>query len=111
MMKMNEKGLLAMAGVMVVALAFTYITGGGTGFMMGPGMMGGWAPGGGGWMGKGMIVFWIFLIAGFYLLATNNRSMNPFPGNRALVIAQKRYARGEITQEEFAKIKETLSRA
>lgn len=111
MMKMNEKGLFAMAGVMVVALAFIYLTGGGTGFMMGPGMMGPWALGGGGWMGLGMVVFWMFLIAGFYLLVTNNRSSNPSPGNRALAIAQERYARGEITQEEFEKINEILSRA
>ncbi len=111
MMKMHEKGLFAMAGVMAVALAFIYLTGGGMGFMMGPGMMGPWGLGGGGWMGLGMVVFWIFLIVGFYLLVTNNRSLNLFPGNRALAIAQERYARGEITQEEFEKIKETLSRA
>ncbi len=111
MMKVTEKGLFAMAGVMVVALAFIYLTGGGTGFMMDPGMMGTWALGGGGWMGLGMMVFWMFLITGFYLLVTNNRSINLFPGNRALAIAQERYARGEITQEEFAKIRETLSRA
>ncbi len=111
MMKMSEKGLFAMAGVMVVALSFIYLTGGGMGFMMGPGMMGGWAPGGGGWMGLGRVVFWIFLIAGFYLLVTNNRSSNPTPGNRALAIAQERFARGEITQEEFEGIKEVLSRA
>jgi len=111
MMKMNEKGLFAMAGVMVVALAVIYLTGGGTGFMMGSGMMGPWALGGGGWMGLGMVVFWMFLIAGFYLLVTNNRSRNLFPENRALGIAQERYARGEITQEEFEKINEILSRA
>ncbi len=110
-MKMSEKSLFAMAGVMVVALAFIYLTGGGTGFMMGPGMMGTWALGGGGWMGLGMMVFWMFLITGFYLLVTNNRSINLLPGNRALSIAQERFARGEIAQEEFEKIKESLSRA
>jgi putative membrane protein len=109
MMKLNEKSLFAMAGVMVLALAFIYLTGGGMGFMMGPGMIGPWALGGGGWMGLGMVVFWMFLILGFYLLATNNRSRNLFPSNRALAIAQERYARGEITQEEFEKIKESLS--
>ncbi len=100
-----------MAGVMVVALAFVYLTGSGTGFMMGPGMMGPWGLGGGGWMGLGMVVFWIFLIAGFYLLVTNNRSRNLFSENRALGIAQERYARGDITQEEFERIKESLSHA
>jgi putative membrane protein len=110
MMKMNEKGLFAMAGVMVVALAFIYLTGGGTGFMMGPGMMGSWALGGGGLMGLGMVVFWIFLLAGLYLLVTNNRISNPIQYNRALAIAQERFARGEITQEEFERIKESLSR-
>jgi putative membrane protein len=111
MMKLNEKSLFAMAGVMVVALAFIYLTGGGMGFMMGPGMMGTWALGGGGWMGLGMVVFSMFLIAGFYLLVANNRSINPIPGNRAMAIAQERFARGEIAQEEFEKIKESLSRA
>ena len=110
-MKMSEKSLFAMAGVMVVALAFIYLTGGGMGFMMGPGMMGPWTLGGGGWIGLGMVVFWMFLIAGFYILVTNNRSWNLFPGNRALAIAQERFARGEIAQEEFEKIKESLSRA
>jgi putative membrane protein len=110
MMKMREKSLFAMAGVMIVALAFIYLTGGGMGFIMGPGMMGSWAFGGGGWMGLGMIVFWIFLIVGLYLLVANYRSSSPIPGNRALEIAQERYARGEITQEEFEKIKESLTR-
>ena len=111
MMKLNEKSLFAMAGVMVVALAFIYLTGGGMGFMMGPGMMGPWALGGGGWMGLGMVVFLMFLFAGFYLLVANNRSNSPIPGNRAMAIAQERFARGEIAQEEFEKIKESLSRA
>ncbi len=110
-MKMSEKSLFAMAGVMVVALAFIYLTGGGMGFMMGPGMMGPCTLGGGGWIGLGMVVFWMFLIAGFYILVTNNRSWNLFPGNRALAITQERFARGEIAQEEFEKIKESLSRA
>ena len=111
MMKMNEKGLFAMAGVMVVALAFVYLTGSGTGFMMGPGMMGPWGLGGGGWMGLGMVVFWIFLIVGFYLLVSNNRLSRPILGDRALAIAEERFARGDITQEEFEKINEILSRA
>jgi len=111
MMKMSEKSLLAMAGVMAVALAFIYLTGSGMGFMMGPGMMGAWSLGSGGWMGLGMVVFWMFLIAGFYLFVANNRPNNPIPSNRALAIAQERFARGEIAQEEFEKIKESLSRA
>ena len=111
MMRMNEKSLVAMAGVMVVALAFIYLTGGGMGSMMGPGMMGTWTLGGSGWMGLGNAVFWMFVIAGFYLLVANNRSSSPILGNKALGIAQERYAQGEITQEEFEKIKESLSHA
>ena len=73
---------------------------------MGPGMMwGGW---GLGWIF--MIVFWGLLIAGLIFLIrwlvgmTRSRKEES-----ALDILKKRYARGEIDQEEFEKRKKDIS--
>ncbi len=72
--------------------------------MMWPWMWGGW-----GWMGFGMIFFWLLIIAGAYFLFTGFA----WPRRRyrydALEIARERYARGEITLEEFEEIKRNLT--
>ncbi|MGC8810868.1 MAG: SHOCT domain-containing protein [bacterium] len=78
---------------------------------MGPGMMWGW----GGWLGMiFMIIFWILVIAGaIYLLKwlignfQKNRD-SATETSRALEILKERYARGEISREEFNQIKQEL---
>jgi putative membrane protein len=66
----------------------------------------------GGWMMFGgilMVIFWaaiIFLVVWFVRRMPERRSGD---GSSALNIAKERYARGEISQEEFEKIKRNLS--
>ncbi len=60
-------------------------------------------------MGWGMW-FWILIIVGFGYLFYTNTFPNIYRNNREdpLNIARMRLARGEITPEEFERIKETL---
>jgi len=64
-----------------------------------------------GFMGGGMWLFWlIFIIIIFLLIKTFNTPSNP-PSEQnetALDILKKRYAKGEITKEEFEEQKKTL---
>ncbi len=68
-----------------------------------------------GWMVFGMmwmVIFWAAIIWFFVwaLRKTGNGSDAPrTPGASALDIARARYARGEITREQFEEIKRTLS--
>jgi putative membrane protein len=79
--------------------------------MMGPGMMGGYGMMGGfGWLGMlTMLLFWIGVIA----LVVWGLS-NLFPARQtpvepdALEILKRRYARGEISHEEFVQAREAL---
>lgn len=78
-------------------------------------MMGGYGNYGMGWFGGiFMIVFWVAVIVGFFLVvrwvATTSKkgewgSRNETP----LEILKKRYARGEIDKEEFERMKKDLS--
>jgi putative membrane protein len=102
------------------------------GWFMGPGMMGGYRPYGGygGMMGYGgygygygfnwlgaivrIIVFLIFLglIAfGIYYLVGGGRlaPTSPAPSSRHLEILKERYAKGEITKEDYERMKQELS--
>lgn len=70
---------------------------------------------GGTWFGGGMfmmIVFWAVVIAGgvalFRGVARNSRNNHEMPVNSALEILKQRYAKGEISQEEFVKMKANL---
>lgn len=86
--------------------------GGGYGF--GPGMMG-WGFGHGmGWFGPIiMIAFWVVLIIGIvYLIRwiAGSTGSGSSSGHEApLDILKKRYARGEISKEEFEQMKKDLS--
>ena len=59
-----------------------------------------------------MIVFWAVAIAGgialFRVLARGNRNGAAIPTNSAMEILKQRYAKGEISQEEFVKMKQDL---
>ncbi|MCL5027311.1 MAG: SHOCT domain-containing protein [Chloroflexi bacterium] len=85
----------------------------GTGPGMGPG---GYGYGFGWWgvvMGIAMLVFWALVIAGIVLLVVwavrQARPVGPGAGgNRALDILQERYARGEITKDQYDQMRRDL---
>lgn len=62
------------------------------------------------WMWLFMIIFWIAVIF-FVVWAVRRFGQNPSMGggSNALDIAKARYAKGEISHEEFEKIKKNLS--
>jgi putative membrane protein len=47
------------------------------------------------------IAFWILLIALIVLVVRGIRTAEPAPGESAIRLLEERYARGEITQEDF----------
>ena len=69
----------------------------------------------GGWMWFGgilMIIFWaaIILLVIWLVRRFSSQGQGGMPhGSDALSIAKERYARGEISHEEFEKIKKNLS--
>jgi len=109
----------------------------GPGMMTGPGMMGNWNGSGadprawhwnrkGGWLpmmnwgyggmmgyGLGGWIMWIIFIAVIvlivYLLVVQGRSRGAGGGDSAVEILKRRYARGEISRDEFEKMKKDLS--
>ena len=62
----------------------------------------------GGSMWGGMWIFWILIIVGigvvFYFINSNKNTQDETP----LKILKKRYAQGEITKEEFEKMREDI---
>lgn len=102
---MRERDLLVLVAIVVAVLAAVSLTGGGMGYMMGP-----WMMGGGGWMGLGILLFWIPIGVGVYLLLVGYVQPKRDEDDGALAIAKERYARGEITLEEYERIKRNLSR-
>jgi len=79
------------------------------GCMTGSWMMGPWTMGGGWWMALVWIGFWALVIVGAYLLISGYMTPRGRGYDRALEIAKERFARGEITLEEFERIKKKLS--
>lgn len=82
------------------------------GWGMGPGMMGGW---GMGWFGMiFMLVFWVLVIVGLVFLikwliqTTSSGKTVGHTGSKAIDILKERYARGEISKEEFETMKKDL---
>jgi len=104
---MKEKELAIIAILLAVAalsISAVWSGTGGMGFHMTPWMgYGGWW-----WMPLGMVLFWVIVGLGLYLLITGFEPRRS-ESDRALVIARERYARGEITAEEFEKIRKSLS--
>jgi putative membrane protein len=117
---MKTRWILIIGGVILAVVLLgvfgpwllpTTFGGSGYGGMMGPGMMGGYGMMGGfSWLGMlTMLLFWIGLIA-LIVWAL----INLFPARQATVepdaeeILKRRYARGEISQEEFVQAREAL---
>ena len=74
---------------------------------------GGWGWGGGVAMMALIVIFWVVVI-GFIVFAVTRMGMHRHMWHStithdALDIAKERYAKGEITEEEFEKIKKNLS--
>jgi putative membrane protein len=82
--------------------------------MTGRGMMGGWGyPYGMGWgfMLVGMLIpliFVILVVVGAYLWLTSRKE--PPESDRAIAILNERYAKGEITKEQYLEMKENLTK-
>jgi putative membrane protein len=67
-----------------------------------------------GWgMGIFMILFWVFVIFGivYVILAVSKRDGNAGKGETLLDILKKRYAKGEITKEQFEHMKDDLMKS
>ena len=100
--------------LVVVGVIFMAFTMGGYGWrgMMGLGMMGFAMDLGGvglGWILPWMILSLVFLVAGIYLLVTGlSGRRRGYAPSRPIEILKERYARGEITEEEFIKMKRDL---
>jgi putative membrane protein len=90
--------------------------------MMGGGMMGGWGyPSGYGWgrpaglgwgfMFGGMLIPLLFIVllivGGYYLLGPRTETAR---SETALAILDERYAKGEITKEQYREMKQELAR-
>ena len=54
------------------------------------------------------LAFLVLLVLGVYYLLKELTRTEPSQGERALELLKERYARGEITREEYLKMKEEL---
>jgi putative membrane protein len=126
---MRDHGLwMGLVILILVVLVAPMLVGGmvGPGVAMGPGMMWGYAPQGfppwmTGWrwglgLGLGwlaMLAFWGALVAGVVLLVRALKRVGsegkPEEPGEALAILQRRYAAGEITKEEYERIRKDLA--
>lgn len=76
---------------------------------------GSWNDGGMGWFGMiFMLVFWVLVIVGLVFLikwliqTTSSAKTVGHTGSKAIDILKERYARGEISKEEFETMKKDL---
>jgi putative membrane protein len=90
---------------------FAHCTEGAEGDCAGFSHMWGVAPWGGGWIAMVfMVVFWVLVIIGIILLVKWLLAQGSGAGrDSALEILKERYAKGEITKEEFEKKKKDLT--
>ena len=111
----THTGLLVVA-VVLLALLILPLLGGEAmmGGMMGSGMMGGWGGGGaaGPWWAVFSLVPWLLVAAGIGLLVVwalrQASDGGAASGGRALDILKGRYARGEVTREQYEQIRRDL---
>lgn len=72
-------------------------------------MMDGWGGVAGFWMLVGVLVIAVVVLIGVWLIVRSTRDARS-PSPSALDILRERYARGEITKDEFEAAKRTLGR-
>ncbi len=61
------------------------------------------------WMWLTMVVFWVLLaVAVYYVLSGPRGPTLPRRGPRAIEILEERYARGELSAEEYHERRQTL---
>ena len=99
---MNNNNLLT--GFLIIgSLSLLLFAGMGMGsHMYGTGMMFGW-----GGMGLGMGFFWVLILVGVFVLFSGRYSFNG-GADRAKEIARERFARGEISENEFEELMKRL---
>lgn len=116
---MQGRDIAIIIGAIVLVILILGVLGGG---MMGWGMTGPWMGWGGfgfGWWGILMVItmllFWGLIIGGvvllFIWLLRQGRPAEPGIGagrSRALEILQERYAKGEITREEYEQMRRDI---
>ena len=103
--------VVVVAIIVVVSFSMMAMMGGyGWGGMMGHGMMG-WGGMGFGWMMLWPMIFFVIIIIGIYFVVTwlKGEAKAPHAPDSTLEILKERYAKGEITGEEFRKMKRDLS--
>lgn len=66
-----------------------------------------------GWMGGGwvmMIFWWAVVIVGIFLIVNylSRNKTQPHPGDSALDVLKKRYVNGEISEEQYKKMKKEI---
>lgn len=113
---MRGRDVAVIIGTVVLVILLIGLVGGG---MMGWGMMG---PGMMGWGGYGfnpfgwiaMLLFWALIIGGIALLAVwffregTPATTGPSAPSRPLEILNERYARGEITREQYEEMRRAI---
>ena len=72
-------------------------------------MMDGWGGGAGFWMLAGIVVIAVVVLIGVWLIVRSSRDARS-SSSTALDILRERYARGEITADEFEAAKRTLGK-
>ncbi len=114
---MRDRDIGVTAGVVVVVvLLFGFLGGGMMGFGgFGPGMMGGYYGGFGyaPWWGIVMFLFWALVIGGVVfligrLVRQGSQTSQGGSQDSAMDILRQRYARGEITKEQFDQLRRDL---
>lgn len=114
---MQGREVAIVIGGIVLLILLLGLLGGG--MMMGPWMMGyGWGGYGFGWwgivMGIAMLLFWLLIIGGAVWLVISlfrqgrTAVLGPGPTDHALDILRERYARGEITREQFEQMRHDI---
>lgn len=72
-------------------------------------MMDSWGGAGGVWMLVGVLIVAVVVLIGVWLIVRSNRDAHS-PNSTALDILRERYARGEVTKDEFETARKTLDK-